>query len=96
MAELLKGMLSRGRVEMERAAKRGKEMIHLRQMRTDRDRMYQKLGREAVRLVEAGDLDHPGIVKGVARVKALEDRIDTAEDSMRARGVEPEPETTAE
>lgn len=89
-------MLSRGRVEVEKAARRGKEMIHLRQMRTDRDRMYQKLGREAVRLVEAGDLDHPGVVKGVARVKALEDRIDAAEQAMRAGGIEPEPEPAPE
>src|SRR5262245_22291225 len=79
VAELFGKIWRRGRVEVEKAARRGRERLALRQMRGDRDRMYQKLGKEARQLVEGGDLDHPGLKKGVARIAELEARILEAE-----------------
>ena len=54
--------------------------------------MYQKLGKEARHLHEAGELGHPGVAKGVARIRDLETKITELEAQMRAVGLEPEPE----
>jgi hypothetical protein len=89
VGDLLGRLWRRGRVEVEKAAKRGRERLTLRQLRTDRDRMYQKLGKEARHLLEGGELDHPGIRRGVERIRELEERIAEAEDQMRAVGLDP-------
>lgn len=89
MGELLGKLLRRGKVEVERATKWGRERLTLRQLRSDRDRMYQKLGKEARLLVEGGDLDHPGLRRGVERIKELEARILEIEDQLRAVGLDP-------
>jgi hypothetical protein len=87
MAELLGRFLRRGKEEMGKAAKWGKERLTLRQLRSDRDRMYQKLGKEARHLLEGGEIDHPGLQRGVQRIKDLEARILALEDLLRGRGV---------
>lgn len=93
VADLFGKILRRGRVELEKAARKGRERLTLRQLRADRDRMYQKLGKETRQLVEAGDLDHPGLRRGVERIKELEQRLLEAEDAARGAGepVEEEP-----
>ncbi|MFN7144670.1 MAG: hypothetical protein ACK4YP_12910 [Myxococcota bacterium] len=88
-SELLGKLWRRGRVEMEKAARKGRERLTLRQLRADRDRMYQKLGKEARQLLEAGDIDHPGLRRGVERVRELEARLLEAEDAVRASGGDP-------
>lgn len=93
---LMGRLLDRSRVEMEKAARRGRELLQLRQLRADRDRMYQKIGKEARALLEAGELDHPGIRRGVERVAELELKIQAAEDQLRGYGQEPEPDPSAE
>ncbi len=89
-AELLGKLWRRGRVEMERAARKGRERLTLRQLRADRDRMYQKLGKEARALLEAGEIEHPGLRRGVDRVRELEARLLEAEDAIRATGGDPD------
>ncbi len=84
--------MDRSRIELERAARRGRDLLTLRQLRTDRDRMYQKIGKETRALLEAGELDHPGVRRGVDKVKELEIKIQEAEDQMRGFGQEPEPD----
>jgi len=69
-----------------------RERLTLRQLRADRDRMYQKLGKEARHLHEAGELEHPGVARGVARIRELEKKISDLEDQLRAVGLEPEQE----
>ena len=91
-ASLLGKLWRRSRVEMERAAKRGKERLTLRQLRSDRDRMYQKLGKEARNLLEGGEIAHPGLARGVERIRELEAKLLEAEDALRARGEEPDAE----
>jgi hypothetical protein len=86
MADLLGRILRRGRAEIEKAARRGRDRLALRQMRSDRDRMYQKLGKEARHLLEAGEIDHPGLRKGVERVRELEARLLEQEDLLKSRG----------
>ena len=92
VAELFGKLWKLGRGEVERVAKRGRERISLRQLKNDRDRMFQKLGKEALALLEGGEVDHPGLLKGAARIRELEARIREAEDQLRARGENPEAE----
>ena len=94
--DLLARILTRGRAEASKAAKKGRDMLHLRQMRLDRDRMYQKLGKEARLLLEGGELAHPGIARAVERIKEVEIRIEEQEAAMRTAGVEPEAEIPVE
>lgn len=89
-AELLGKLWRRGRVEVEKAARKGRERLTLRQLRSDRDRMYQKLGKEARQLLEGGEIEHPGLRKGVERIRELEAKLLEAEDAVRARGGDPD------
>jgi hypothetical protein len=97
VADVLGRVLRRGREEMGKAAKWGRERLTLRQLRSDRDRMYQKLGKEARHLLEGGEIEHPGLRRGVERITELESRILALEDLLRGRGVDvDEPEAPPE
>ncbi len=72
---LLRLLARRGRDELDRAAARARHHLELRQLRRDRDAMVRKLGKEARALLEAGEIDHPGLRRGVERIEALEARI---------------------
>ena len=56
-----------------------KNQLHLRSLKKDRSKMYEKLGREVERLVEAGELSHPGLIRGVERITELGTRIETVQ-----------------
>ncbi len=90
LADTLSKLWQRSRSEAGNAAKWARERLTLRQLRSDRDRMYQKLGKEARHLCEAGELTHPGVARGVERIRELERKISDLEDQMRAVGLEPE------
>jgi hypothetical protein len=64
--------LRRGRSEVERAAHTGRHRLQLRQLKSDRDAMLRKIGMEVLRLVEAGEVSHPGLVRSAARVAELD------------------------
>jgi hypothetical protein len=102
-SDILGKLWRRSRVEVGKAVGRGRDRLTLRQLRGDRDRMYQKLGKETRHLLEANEIDHPGIRRGVERIRELEARLLEAEDAVRARGGEvvddavlPEPEEGSE
>lgn len=65
----------RGVEEAERAARGARERLNHRQLQADLERMYVKLGKETRHLVEAGEVDHPGLKRGVERVRELEARL---------------------
>ncbi len=90
LADTLSKLWNRSRSEAGNAARWAREKLTLRQLRGDRDRMYQKLGKEARHLFEAGELAHPGVARGVERIRDLEKKIADLEDQMRAVGLEPE------
>ncbi len=75
LGRLVKVALDRGRQGMVRATDEGRVRLEQRQLKKDLDVMYRKLGREVMRLVESGDIAHPGLVRGVARIQAVEERI---------------------
>lgn len=72
---LMRAVLGRGKQQVERAAAEGRNRLELRTLRRDRDQMYQKLGREVRRLHEGGELHHPGVARGVERLRELDEKI---------------------
>jgi hypothetical protein len=90
--ELLGKLWSRTQQQANRAARYGRDMLALRQLRADREKMFGKLGKEVRQLVEGGEIDHPGVTRGVGRITEIEGKIRAQEDAMRAKGVEPESE----
>ncbi len=71
-----------------RVAKQGRGRLEQYQARRDLERLYQKLGREVVRLVEAGEVDHPGLVTGAERVHRQQELL---RDGEPQDGEHPEP-----
>ncbi len=92
MSELLGKLWTRTQKEASRAGRAARDMLHLRQLRGDRERMFVKLGKETRQLIEAGEVKHPGLERGVQRIADIERQIREQEDAMRSQGVEPESE----
>ncbi len=92
VGDVLGKVLQLGREGAARAARLGRERLTLRQLRADRDALYRKMGKEARELVEAAEIDHPGLRRTIARVKEVEARIADAEQAILRRGETPEPE----
>lgn len=76
LANVMRMVFERGQTRAEAIAADGRGRLELRQLKKDRDAMYRKLGREVRRLLEAGELDHPGIRRGVERIQGVEARIE--------------------
>ena len=75
LKELLTFVSDRGRAEIGKAHERGRHQLEVRQLRKDRSKRLEKLGREVVALVEAGELDHPGVTCRIEHIKDLDERI---------------------
>jgi len=78
----LKRWVEAGRSELSRAARSSKQRLEIRQLRRDRDRFWIRLGKNAYRLTEGGEIDHPALRKAMARIDDLQARIEelVAED----------------
>jgi hypothetical protein len=90
LGELFGKFITRAQSEAQRAARYGRDALSLRQLRTDRDQMLVKLGKEVRQLVDAGEVTHPGLVRGVARIAEFEEKIRAAEGQVRGQGGDPE------
>ena len=77
----LRFLLHQGRQGVEWSASEGKNQLERRQLLRDRQAMWLKLGREVCALVEAGEVDHPGLLKGAERIRLLEAKIEAVGDS---------------
>ncbi|MCK6520463.1 hypothetical protein L6R49_03390 [Myxococcota bacterium] len=88
MRQVFGVLRTHGRRQLEHLARRGRERLDLIQARRDLDRLHQKLGREVVSLVEAGELDHPALRQRAARIRAQEEVVREAE---RQQGASPAP-----
>ena len=75
-------LATRGRRFAEVAARRGRQRLELFQRRRDLAKLYEKLGREVVRLVEAGEVSHPGLVKGAERITRQLGAVDSAREQL--------------
>ena len=70
---------NRGKERLGIIAQQGKKKLALRSLRKDRSKMYEKLGREVEQLCAAGEVHHPGLLRGVERIQALEKQIEEAQ-----------------
>ena len=75
LRELLTFVSDRGKAEIGKAHERGRHQLEIRQLRKDRSKRLEKLGREVVALVEAGEVQHPGVQARIGHIKDLDDRI---------------------
>ena len=89
LGELFGKFISRAQTEAQRAARYGRDALALRQVRADRDLMLVKLGKEVRQLVDAGEVTHPGLVRGVARIAEFEEKIRAAEEAVKGAGGNP-------
>ena len=70
---------ARGKERLELIAQQSKNKLAIRSLRKDRSKMYEKLGREVEQLCAAGEVHHPGLLRGVERIQALEKQIEEAQ-----------------
>lgn len=84
VGQLMMRVARRGRDRLTRAADRGRHQLELRQARRDLDDFWVRLGRTSYRLVEAGELDHPALVKARERIDELQRRIACLEEGQTA------------
>ena len=79
--ELARGLFSamrhRGTEEVRRFARDSKKQLELRSLKKDKHKMYEKIGREVERLIESGDIDHPGLIRGIERIHQLDQKIES-------------------
>lgn len=71
--------LRRGRREVGRAAEVSRAALAQRQRQADLDAFWQRLGRTAYHLVEAGEIDHPALRKAMVRIDELQTEIREAD-----------------
>lgn len=87
VSRLMKEVAKRGKVELSRAASQGRVMVEMRQLRRDRAKMFEKLGREVVHLVDGGEIKHPGLIRGVKRIQELDCQISNLEALSVQEGI---------
>jgi hypothetical protein len=85
LGDLIRRVVRRGQREVEKAAESGRTRLELRQLQSDLDHFYVRLGKTAWHLVEGGEIDHPDLRKAMTRIRELEVRI----DAIRSRPAGP-------
>ena len=90
LKDLLGFMSSRGKEGIGRAQERGRHQLELRQLKRDRSKRLEKLGREVMALEAAGEVTHPGLVAHLDHIRALDQRIVEAQQSSPSPGLSAE------
>lgn len=90
LKDLLGFMSSRGKEGIGRAQERGRHQLELRQLRRDRSKRLEKLGREVMALQAAGEVTHPGLVAHLDHIRALDERITEAQQTTPSEGLSEE------
>ena len=73
--ELLEAVSSRSRKGVVRAQAHSRIGMERRQLERDRNAMLSKLGRETIALLNGGEVNHPGLHRGAARIEELDAQI---------------------
>ena len=73
--QLMEAVSSRSRKEVSRAQVHSRLTMERRQLERDRNTMLTKLGRETIALLNGGEVDHPGLRRGAARIEELDAQI---------------------
>ncbi|MCP4809759.1 MAG: hypothetical protein GY913_25065 [Proteobacteria bacterium] len=76
VAEVLWGVFRGG---SKLLAKEGRGRLESYQAKKDLEKLYLKLGRETVRLIDAGEIDHPGLAVGADRIRRQQAILDGLE-----------------
>ena len=73
--EGMRGLLSLGKEHLSEAAIDGRKLLELRALKKDKIKMYEKLGREVQWLIEAGEITHPGLKRGIEKIEELDKQM---------------------
>ena len=68
----IKKIIGKSRTELGKMAASGRSRLDMRSLQKDRKKMIDKLGREVIALAESNEIVHPGLLKAVERIKALD------------------------
>lgn len=82
LVSALKLMLNRGRSEVKRVGSQSKNQLHIRSLKKDRSKMYEKLGKEVEQLIVSGELVHQSLQRGFDRLQELHKRIEEEEEAQ--------------
>lgn len=72
LQDALRKLVHDSRDRILRVADDGRARLRVLQLQRDREAMWGRLGKTAYRLVEAGELSHPGLTKAIARLEAID------------------------
>ncbi len=92
LAHVVRRLLEKSRSGLESAALAGRTRLEIRQVQSDLDHFWQRLGKSTYHLVQAGEVDHPALRKAMLRIDALESQMEI----LRHQGASPEPDEPQE
>ncbi len=104
LVDSVREVFRRSADEVVAGAKVTRARIDVFQLRRDRDHFLMRLGEEAYRLIEAGQLSHPDLDESAGRVRTIDDKVrefeaditgDLEADASAAPEPEPEPKKKA-
>jgi len=75
LKEFLGFMSTRGKKEVGRVQERSRHQLEMRQLRKDRNKRLEKLGREVMALADGGEIDHPGVRLHIKHIQELDVHI---------------------
>ena len=76
LAQVVRRLLEKSRFGIESAATAGRTRLEIRQVQSDLDHFWQRLGKSTYHLVQAGEVDHPALRKAMLRIDELEARME--------------------
>ena len=77
LKDLFEYVSTRSKAGIAVAQEKGRHQLEIRQLRKDRNKRLEKLGREVMALLQAGEIDHPGLDDHTGHIRALDERIET-------------------
>lgn len=91
LVDRTRNALERGLDEVQREARVGKvKLLDIYQLRRERGRLHQRLGEEVYALIRKGDLEVPAVSRTVAKIAALDEKIEAKEAEVERIRVDEE------
>ena len=92
LKEFLGFVSARGKEEVGRVQERSRHQLEIRQLRKDRNKRLEKLGREVMALADGGEIDHPGVRLHIGHISELDAHIQRlVDEGPTSHGVPMEP-----
>jgi len=85
LKEFLGFVSTRGKEEVGRVQERSRHQLEIRQLRKDRNKRLEKLGREVMALADGGEIDHPGVRLHIGQIQELDSHIQRLVDDGPTR-----------